>query len=109
MVHLRGFAAMVDILRVACHPSLTQVASVSEGWSGRRGSNPRHRAWEARVLPLNYSRSAAFIVIQSLSNHAQDLVAFTLHQFGRFRLEVQTYQRLGVRAAHVEVPIRVID
>src|SRR5688572_19870690 len=28
----------------------------SEGWSGRRGSNPRHRAWEARVLPLNYSR-----------------------------------------------------
>ena len=31
--------------------------SPSEDWSGRRGSNPRHRAWEARVLPLNYSRS----------------------------------------------------
>ena len=31
-------------------------------WSGRRGSNPRHRAWEARVLPLNYSRSAQRIV-----------------------------------------------
>ena len=30
----------------------------STRWSGRRGSNPRHRAWEARVLPLNYSRSA---------------------------------------------------
>src|SRR4051812_49300247 len=27
-------------------------------WSGRRGSNPRHPAWEADVLPLNYSRSA---------------------------------------------------
>ena len=26
-------------------------------WSGRRGSNPRHSAWEADVLPLNYSRS----------------------------------------------------
>ncbi len=26
------------------------------GWSGRRGSNPRHPAWEAGVLPLNYSR-----------------------------------------------------
>ena len=26
-------------------------------WSGRPGSNRRHRAWEARVLPLNYSRS----------------------------------------------------
>src|ERR687887_259270 len=25
-------------------------------WSGRRGSNPRHQAWEACVLPLNYSR-----------------------------------------------------
>ena len=34
----------------------------SEGWSGRRGSNPRHRAWEARVLPLNYSRSAVRIL-----------------------------------------------
>src|SRR5579884_165233 len=28
-----------------------------ESWSGRRGSNPRHPAWEAGVLPLNYSRS----------------------------------------------------
>ena len=26
-------------------------------WSGRRESNPRHQAWEACVLPLNYSRS----------------------------------------------------
>src|SRR5262249_44539536 len=29
-----------------------------KGWSGRRGSNPRHQAWEACVLPLNYSRGA---------------------------------------------------
>ena len=26
-------------------------------WSGRRDSNPRHSAWEADALPLNYSRS----------------------------------------------------
>src|SRR3954468_19433915 len=26
-------------------------------WSGRPGSNRRHPAWEAGVLPLNYSRS----------------------------------------------------
>src|SRR5690349_3757466 len=26
--------------------------------SGRRDSNPRHSAWEADVLPLNYSRLA---------------------------------------------------
>ncbi len=25
-------------------------------WSGRPGSNRRHSAWEADVLPLNYSR-----------------------------------------------------
>ena len=31
-------------------------------WSGRRGSNPRHRAWEARVLPLNYSRTVGCCV-----------------------------------------------
>src|SRR5207249_2809815 len=37
------------------HPNL-------EGWkllkikSGRRGSNPRRPAWEAGILPLNYSR-----------------------------------------------------
>src|SRR5450631_2791045 len=28
-----------------------------EIWSGRPGSNRRHPAWEAGVLPLNYSRS----------------------------------------------------
>jgi hypothetical protein len=28
-------------------------------WSGRRGSNPRRPAWEAGILPLNYSRSLA--------------------------------------------------
>src|SRR5215831_16438417 len=26
-------------------------------WSGRRESNPRHTAWEAVVLPLNYART----------------------------------------------------
>src|SRR5512146_2090245 len=31
--------------------------SQAEDWSGRQGSNPRHPAWEAGVLPLNYSRS----------------------------------------------------
>ena len=27
-------------------------------WSGRRGSNPRRSAWEADILPLNYSRTS---------------------------------------------------
>ena len=30
-------------------------------WSGRRESNPRHTAWEAVVLPLNYARKTNII------------------------------------------------
>jgi hypothetical protein len=29
----------------------------SEGWSGKRDSNPRLRPWQGRTLPLSYSRS----------------------------------------------------
>ena len=29
---------------------------IVENWSGRGESNPRHSAWEADVLPLNYGR-----------------------------------------------------
>ena len=40
-------------------------------WSGRRDSNPRRPAWEAGILPLNYSRflasSAAYIVLRGFS------------------------------------------
>jgi hypothetical protein len=31
-------------------------------WSGRRGSNPRHRPWQGRALPLSYSRSTCKII-----------------------------------------------
>src|SRR5580704_807910 len=39
--------------RLACQPKLRS----SIGWSGRWESNPRHSAWEADVLPLNYARA----------------------------------------------------
>jgi hypothetical protein len=32
--------------------------NASKGWSGRWESNPRHTAWEAVVLPLNYARAS---------------------------------------------------
>src|SRR5437588_4939451 len=35
--------------------------SVTKVWSGRRESNPRHTAWEAVVLPLNYARASISI------------------------------------------------
>ena len=45
-------------LRLACQPKLTrELAGVSEGWSGKRDSNPRLRPWQGRTLPLSYSRS----------------------------------------------------
>ena len=33
------------------HHGTGDVAEVIEKWSGRRGSNPRHSAWEADTLP----------------------------------------------------------
>ena len=58
-------AASSDSLRpqLACQPKLAPLAPMSvaqvrrgEGWSGRRGSNPRPTAWKAVTLPLSYSR-----------------------------------------------------
>lgn len=39
-------------------PSLPGVPKSLKRWSGRGESNPRHSAWEADVLPLNYTRVA---------------------------------------------------
>src|SRR5262249_12814555 len=38
-----------------------KAAPCSGNWSGRRESNPRHTAWEAVVLPLNYARAGSSI------------------------------------------------
>jgi hypothetical protein len=35
----------------------TASQKLAKCWSGRRESNPRHTAWEAVVLPLNYARN----------------------------------------------------
>jgi hypothetical protein len=37
-------------------PAEARFDPASEGWSGRRGSNPRPTAWKAVTLPLSYSR-----------------------------------------------------
>src|SRR5579863_463506 len=38
-------------------PSARIAPAGTKTWSGRRGSNPRHRPWQGRALPLSYSRS----------------------------------------------------
>jgi hypothetical protein len=46
------------ILNIVEHTNPSErSAKLLEEWSGRPGSNRRHPAWEAGVLPLNYSRS----------------------------------------------------
>ena len=35
---------------------LLNLPKLLKRWSGRRDSNPRRPAWEAGILPLNYSR-----------------------------------------------------
>src|SRR3954451_15289429 len=52
--------------------------------------------------PIRTGRSAA--------DHAEQLVAPALHvHLGHERLERQPQQRLGIRRAHVEVPVGVVD
>src|SRR5271155_2838572 len=41
------------------HKAPSPPRRISKIWSGRPGSTRRHPAWEAGVLPLNYSRSLA--------------------------------------------------
>ena len=43
-------------------------------WSGRSGSNRRHSAWEADVLPLNYARR--FLILQTIRFRVSYLVSF---------------------------------
>jgi hypothetical protein len=38
-------------------------------WSGRRGSNPRRPAWEAGILPLNYSRFFIYKCVKGLDGY----------------------------------------
>ncbi len=40
---------------------------------------------------------------------SSDLVALALHQLLRARLEVEAQERLGVRGAHVHVPVLGVD
>src|SRR5579863_4726763 len=43
-------------------PSAEEQPGHKKIWSGRRGSNPRHRPWQGRALPLSYSRPAKVII-----------------------------------------------
>ena len=55
-----GHLSRDDALKVKS-PLIRNRQVCSRNWSGRRESNPRHTAWEAVVLPLNYARAGSSI------------------------------------------------
>jgi hypothetical protein len=55
-----------------------------EEWSGRPGSNRRHSAWEADVLPLNYSRTSESIAYNEYLYLQRILVGFLLRNASDF-------------------------
>src|ERR1700733_10605632 len=57
-----GYRAPAQYVSVPCKKSPSRVEDWSgrKLWSGRRGSNPRHRPWQGRALPLSYSRSGGY-------------------------------------------------
>ena len=60
-----------------CQPKLARDRA-SEGWSGRRGSNPRPTAWKAVTLPLSYSRLRARSPLASALRARSRRLAFAL-------------------------------
>ena len=56
-------------------------------WSGRPGSNRRHSAWEADVLPLNYSRPLESITYRIYSGLLSNLLSIQLQYPQKIRFK----------------------
>ena len=54
VMRLVGINFVIQLNQSAVEQSPERIGN--QIWSGRRESNPRHTAWEAVVLPLNYAR-----------------------------------------------------
>ena len=73
---------------------------------GVREPDPRDRRVLERRLPVG---DLAELDRRHDRISVEHLVALPLHLLLRARLEVEAQQRLGVRGAHVEVPVVVVD
>src|ERR1700730_11933577 len=67
----------------------------AELWSGRRESNPRHTAWEAVVLPLNYARARK----QDNRNARRGKAARPAEELKRAALRFRTPPAAAIRPA----------
>src|SRR5215471_16546679 len=76
------------------------------GWSGQRGSNPRHPAWEADALPAELCPRGAEIYQTGRQKRASWLLWITIQKSrpslqtpcGRLAVPVETLE-IGVRSA----------
>jgi hypothetical protein len=68
--HANAESVQLQQLRVRSIPNGDQIEVQArkhkKRWSGRPGSNRRRPAWEAGILPLNYSRPSDIPVLSSL-------------------------------------------
>src|SRR6266566_5133053 len=54
----KGLVVVSDCIMGRSVRSWDGAVRLGADWSGRRDSNPRHRPWQGRTLPLSYSRSS---------------------------------------------------
>jgi hypothetical protein len=69
-----GFEPGMEVLQTSALPlgdGAVRTAEDSEGWSGKRDSNPRLRPWQGRTLPLSYSRPRVAATQSSKAPHGR--------------------------------------
>ena len=68
--------------------------------SGRRDSNPRRPAWEADILPLNYSRDLNLKLLDPKTNQKKLVLARFRHKSSILRPEMQGEPQY-INASHI--------
>src|SRR5579863_252425 len=93
-----AFAAFRGCKRLGMTKGLGGGIRVGKIWSGRPGSNRRHPAWEAGVLPLNYSRPGpanfASLSFGYSSNNRGEVLVIRLVSPAQSRCRGDTSRRL---------------
>lgn len=97
LIAMNRLKAVLDVIGAHLEHTVGEhLVSRRFSWSGRPGSNRRHSAWEADVLPLNYSRPRAF----AAQTHST-CMAEILQQVSRTPQQMAIFEARAKRAALV--------